>query len=86
MGFFSLPSLPPLPLSTAPSSFHLFLQLLSIGADARSHRITVLGRKPLSHLITDGVVNNGDDAQEIPRSSAIYRRRDISRIADTDDR
>lgn len=36
------------------------------------HR-AVLGRKPLSHLITDAVVNNGDDAQEIPRSPAIYR-------------
>jgi len=40
----------------------------------------------LSHLITNAVVNNGDDAQEIPWSPAIYRRRDIARIADADDR
>lgn len=71
-----------------PSPFPHFFSLLRAILDGRRcalHR-AVLGRKPLSHLITDAVVNNGDDAQEIPRSPAIYRRRDIARIADADDR
>lgn len=76
------------PISRFPTlSFHSYAPS-PIGADASRciSRAAVLGRKPLSHLITDAVVNNGDDAQEIPRSPTIYRRRDIARIADADDR
>lgn len=74
-------SSPPLPSFSSLGSFRS-------GADARcvASHTTVLGRKPLSHLITDDVVNNGDDAQEIPRSPAIYKRRDNACIADADDR
>lgn len=68
-----------------PSSLFFHLCAILDGRRCALHR-AVLGRKPLSHLITDAVVNNGDDAQEIPRSPAIYRRRDIARIADADDR
>lgn len=77
--------LPPLSLSHPPTPLSIFSSFRSVPMRDAFHRIAVLGRKPLSHLITDGVVNNGDDAQEIPRSPAIYRRRDIARIADAND-
>lgn len=77
---------PPLSLSLSLIPFSIFSSFRSVPMRDAFHRTTVLGRKPLSHLVTDGVVNNGDDAQEIPRSPAIYRRRDIARIADANDR
>lgn len=59
--------------NSAPSPSLPFFLLCAIFDRRRCalHR-AVLGRKPLSHLITDAVVNNGDDAQEIPQSPRLF--------------